>query len=146
MSFDYCEWEKGGCFKYLCLYIVAHTNYIKRTLQLFQEIHSSGWNIPYVLNTYTQRGALRQLLGRLPVVPRYWWTYGAFHPWLTFPSFHCFLQQLDHLLNVVLRSKEMQSLPISISQHNTHVCISFFLPKVISSLYNILYLAIHTHD
>lgn len=110
---------------------MTHTNYIKRTLQLFQEIHSSGWNIPYVLDTYTQQGALRQLLGWLPVVPRYWRTYGAFHPWLTFPSFHCFLQQLERLLNVVLQLKAIESSPTTIPHYNTNICISIFVPRVI---------------
>lgn len=124
------EKEGGEYFKRLCLYIMAHTNCIKRTLQLFQEIHSSGWNIPYVLNTYTQQGALRQLLGWLPVVPRYWRTYGAFHPWLTFTSLHCFLQQLECLLNVVLYHKESEFSPTTLT-HSSIVRIYTIFSSVL---------------
>lgn len=129
MSFDCCKWVKERCFKYLCLHIMAHTNCIKRTLQLFQEIHSSGWNIPYVPGTYMQQGALRWPLGQPLVVRRCWCTYGVFHPWLMFPSFHCLLQYLEHLLKTALQSKEIES-------HQQwfptiSMCISFFLGKVI---------------
>lgn len=147
MSFDYCEWEKGGCFKHLCLYIIAHPNYIKRTLQLFQEIHSSGWNTPYVLDTSTQQGALRWLLGRLPVMPGHWRTYGAFHPWLTSPSFLSLFPAVTWTTTECCSPAKGKWVFINNSPPRPHTQThKLLLAQSDFSLCNILYLAMHTHD